>query len=99
MGRTKVKTKTGRNAPGVKSELKAASPSKSEPTVPRLLLKCQELLTRCEYELASKFIQRVLDISPGNVEAMEYKGIVLIETGEVDEARQVSLRLPLKFLS
>jgi Flp pilus assembly protein TadD len=90
-----MRTKTGRSLPGVKTELKAAgstaTTSKAEPTVPKLLRKCQELLTQCDYELASKFIERVLDKSPGNSEALEYKGIVQVETGDVDGAREVSV--------
>jgi tetratricopeptide (TPR) repeat protein len=93
MGRTRARTKTGRSLPQNRSEIKqaAASSSKadSEPSIASLLAKIQQLLTRCEYDLALKFIRRVLDRELANLEALELLGTVNVELGNIEEARTV----------
>ncbi|KZS94201.1 TPR-like protein [Sistotremastrum niveocremeum HHB9708] len=94
MGRQHPKTKTGRSVPQNKAAAtKTASTSKPAPSIPALLTKVQELLTQCNYELALKFLQRILSQSPRNVEALGYLGIVQIETGELESAKQTFLSL------
>lgn len=80
MGRTRTKTK---------KNIQTTS-STSPPSIPSLLEKAQELIIQCDYELAQKFVQRVIDKEPTNVEAREMMGVVLLEMGEIDSARSVS---------
>ncbi len=85
MGRSRTKTKTGRSLPTNKTELKQPSTSKApEPSIPSLLAKIQQLVTRCEYDLALKFTTRVLERDPNNLEAMETLGTVTVEMGDLD---------------
>lgn len=98
MGRQHPKTKTGRAVPQNKAATtKAASTSKPAPSIPALLTKVQELLTQCNYELALKFLQRILTQEPRNHEALGYLGIVQIETGELESAKEVSsIEIPMR---
>ncbi|KAF9514937.1 hypothetical protein BS47DRAFT_1376401 [Hydnum rufescens UP504] len=70
-----------------------ASPSKSKKNVPQplptpaLVNKAQSLMGEMNYELARRFIQRILEIEPNHVEAREMLGIIEIEEGNVDDAR------------
>lgn len=87
MGRTKPKHKGRSKAEsGATAE---ASPAPKAPTADALLKKAQELIVQCDYELASKFANRILQQDPTNVEAKEILGVSLLETGEIDEAKQV----------
>jgi Flp pilus assembly protein TadD len=61
------------------------------PTIQALLDKAQTLLAQCDYPLALRFIQRILEQEPGNVKAREMKGVAEIESGDVDRAREVRL--------
>jgi Flp pilus assembly protein TadD len=86
MGRTRTKTK--KPVPVISSPHE--SPTKSAPSIPSLLSKAQELIVQCDYDLARMFVKRVLDYEPVHAEAREMMGVVLLETGEIDEARSVS---------
>jgi hypothetical protein len=86
MGRTRTKTKKTIPVVSAASE----PPSKSLPTIPSLLEKAQELIIQCDYDLAGMFVKRVLDREPVHAEAREMMGVVLLETGEIDEAKSVS---------
>ena len=86
MGRTRPKTKKVKPVITENTAESAAPPS-----VPALLEKAQELIVRCEYELAGRFASRVLEREPGNVEAQEILGVVQLETGELEAAKQVRL--------
>lgn len=79
MGRTRTRAKN--HGPAVSSA----------PSISSLLEKAQELIIQCDYELAQRFIQRVIDKEPTNVEAREMMGVVLLEMGEVKDARLVSI--------
>jgi Flp pilus assembly protein TadD len=83
MGRTRPKTRKARPPAPEQTEYK------SEPTVEALLEKAQELIVQCDYELAGRFIERVLKRAPDNVEAKEVLGVVQLETGLLDAAKQV----------
>ena len=56
------------------------------------------MIEQCDYDLANQFIRRILQISPNNVEAKEMLGVVQLETGLIQEAREVSLVLFFLFL-
>ncbi|KAF6754513.1 hypothetical protein DFP72DRAFT_899288 [Ephemerocybe angulata] len=83
MGRTKPKKKVLS-----KVQLEKSAP-KEEPTPAALLEKAQELIVQCDYELASRFVRRILEKDPSNVEAKETLGVCLLETGDVEEAKKV----------
>jgi len=86
MGRTRTKTK--KSIPVVSSA--SESPSKSAPSISSLIEKAQELIIQCDYDLARMFVKRILDREPAHAEAREMMGVVLLETGEIDDARSVS---------
>jgi len=88
MGRTKPKTKQ-------RSKQKAEPTKKfgPAPTLEALFEKAQELIVQCDYELALRFVRRILEQDSSNVAAKEMLGIALLETGEVEEAKQVSTHI------
>ena len=89
MGRTRPKTRKARPpAP----ELDSRRENKSEPPIEALLEKAQELIVQCDYDLAGKFVERVLKRAPDNFEGKEILGVVQLETGLLDAAKQVRLR-------
>ncbi|KAI0064767.1 TPR-like protein [Artomyces pyxidatus] len=91
MGRTRTKTRKARPPPPdivEQQEEKAA-----QPPVAALLAKAQELIVQCDYELAGKFAQRILQRAPGNAEAREMLGVTQLETGDLDAAKQTFLSL------
>lgn len=62
-----------------------------------IILQVDECLDNFNYELAVKFCERALCIEPDNMEVLEMAGSVYLETGDMDKAKSVSLRLwPLK---
>lgn len=88
MGRARPKQK--RSAP----TSTAHSPSQStHPPITSLLAKAQDLVIQCDYPLARKFIERVLSREDGAVseknQAKEMMGVVLLELGEVEAAKEV----------
>jgi hypothetical protein len=90
MGRTRPKT---RKAPLLAAQLTETS---REPTVEALLEKAQELIVQCDYDLAGRFVERLLQRSPDNAEAKEMLGVVQLETGLLDKAKQVSFNMLLR---
>jgi hypothetical protein len=83
MGRTRTKTK--KPVPKV-----TAPPSETTtPSLPSLLEKAQTLINQCDYELAKRFIERILERSPKHAEAKEMLGIVQLEMGEIGDAKKV----------
>lgn len=88
MGRTRTKTRKTK-PPTVEVQEKTTTTSQSEPSISSLLEKAQELIVQCDYELAGRFVQRVLERSPEHAEALEMMGVVQLETGELDAARKV----------
>jgi len=83
MGRTKPKKKVNSKAKDLHSE------SKKAPSITSLLAKAQSLIEQCDYDLALRFISRILDQDPKNAEAKEMLGVALLETGEIEGAKQV----------
>lgn len=80
MGRTRVKTrKATASSTGVKEE----------PSVEALLSKAQTLVTQCDYDLAQKFTLRILERVPNHIDAKELLGVIQLERGDLEEAKDV----------
>lgn len=47
---------------------------------------------QCDYDLARRFIRRILEQQPTNAEAKEMLGVALLETGEIEAAKEVRSR-------
>jgi Flp pilus assembly protein TadD len=82
MGRTRRKPKT-KDHP--------RPPQQPQPSKEALLSNADALVAQCEYDLALECIHRVLEIDALNVRAREIKGIILIESGDLDGAREVRM--------
>ena len=87
MGRTK--TKKSLRASTVKKEPATSVVSKVPPSTASLFEKCQILVTQCNYDLAHKFLVRVLEQQPNHVGALELLGEVQLEMGELEVAKRV----------
>ncbi|KAG8736946.1 hypothetical protein FRC10_008701 [Ceratobasidium sp. 414] len=85
MGRTRTK-----KAKATVSSAKPATKASPEPTIESLFEKAQELLIQCNYDLAHRFVQRILEREPTNVEAREMSAVVDLERGEVESAKELS---------
>ncbi|KAG5643011.1 hypothetical protein DXG03_001749 [Asterophora parasitica] len=89
----------GRTRPKKKAANKATEPPPqptdtiNAPTVASLLEKAQSLIIQCDYDLAQRFIRRILEREPSNAEAKEMLGVALLETGEIDAAKEAFLSL------
>ena len=91
MGRTRPKTRKVR--PSAAEPTETRPENKSEPTIEALLEKAQDLIVQCDYDLAGRFVERVLKRAPNNVEGKEILGVVQLETGLLDAAKQVRLHV------
>ena len=89
MGRTRPKNRKVR--PPIDDVTEKHEEKRSEPTTEALLEKTQELIVQCDYDLAGQFLDRVLKRAPDNAEAKEMLGVVQLETGLLDAAKQVCL--------
>ncbi|KAK7050993.1 hypothetical protein VNI00_005105 [Paramarasmius palmivorus] len=89
MGRTKPKKQAITKA----TEAASKSDIPKQPSIPALLEKAQSLIVQCDYELAIRFIQRILEQQPSHAEAKELLGVVQLEMGDVDAAKQTFLSL------
>lgn len=87
MGRSRTKNKNLRSkaANAADNVVLNRGPSSSA-----LLEKAQSLMVQCDYDLALRFVRRILDRDPKNVDAREMLGLALLETGEVETAKEVS---------
>jgi hypothetical protein len=90
MGRLKTKKK------GVvsKPEPEPDQQKEIEPSIQALLQKAQDLIVQCDYDLASRFVHRILERQPNNAEAKEMLGVVQLETGAIEDAKLVRLSNP-----
>lgn len=84
MGRTRTKKQ-------IKATLITATQSADAqgPSVSELLEKARSLIGQCDYELALRFSQRILEKDQRNVEAKEILGVALLETGNMEAAKDV----------
>ncbi|KAJ4477172.1 hypothetical protein J3R30DRAFT_3657685 [Lentinula aciculospora] len=85
MGRTKTK----KQARSKFTESSSVHSTSAGPSVPALFEKAQSLIVQCDYELAARFIQRILNQQPSNAEAKEMLGVVKLEMGDIDSAKQI----------
>ncbi|KAG7451197.1 TPR-like protein [Guyanagaster necrorhizus] len=85
MGRTKVKKK---------AKSKAVDPPPQDfpqkgPSISSLLEKAQSFVNQCDYDLARRFILRILETEPSNIEAQEMLGVIELERGDIDAAKRI----------
>ncbi|KAF8896334.1 hypothetical protein BD779DRAFT_1495267 [Infundibulicybe gibba] len=92
MGRTKPKKKAISKATNPPSQPHITT-STSTPSIESLIEKAQSLIVQCDYELAQRFVQRILEKQPTNSVAKEMLGITQLETGDLDAAKQTFLSL------
>ncbi|KAF7374872.1 putative assembly chaperone of rpl4 [Mycena sanguinolenta] len=83
MGRLRTKKKTAAKT----IEPLSASTAPSGPSIPALLEKAQTLIVQCNYELAQRFVTRILEQQPSNAVAKEMLGVAQLELGEIEAAR------------
>jgi hypothetical protein len=86
-----LSSKIGRTRPAKKQHTKATNPPLQHSKPPSILEKAQELIVHCDYELALRFARRILEQQPENVETREMLGVSLLEMGDVDAAKHVSV--------
>ncbi|KAG8921592.1 hypothetical protein FRC02_012493 [Tulasnella sp. 418] len=67
----------------------ASSSKPTAPSIESLIEKAQTLIVQCDYELARKFLVRILERDSIHAEAREMLGFVQVETGELDSAREI----------
>ncbi|KZT00802.1 TPR-like protein [Laetiporus sulphureus 93-53] len=84
MGRARAKT---RKAVSASTKSAAGEAKATPPSIASLVEKAQSLIVQCDYELAKRFVHRVLEREPNHAEAKDMLGVVQLETGELDEAR------------
>ncbi|PVD30481.1 hypothetical protein C0Q70_09747 [Pomacea canaliculata] len=84
----KQELKEASRALGAKNAAKKKASSCPDYTIDQLLDKTQQLIDEFQYELAQKFCQRALEKDPDNVRALETSGILLLELGNVEAAKQ-----------
>ena len=88
MGRTRTKSRKAQAA-GIPQPATAKPEAAQPPSIPALLEKAQTLIIQCDYELAERFIKRILEREPKHAAAREMLGVVQLEKGELEHARQV----------
>ncbi|KAJ7158752.1 hypothetical protein C8R46DRAFT_1290825 [Mycena filopes] len=82
MTRTKTKKKSTARVPEPTS-----TPLSTAPSIPALIEKAQSLIVQCDYELAQRFITRILEQQPSNAQAKEMLGVAQLEMGEIEAAK------------
>ncbi|KZT20139.1 TPR-like protein [Neolentinus lepideus HHB14362 ss-1] len=90
MGRSRTKSKKTHPPPTKPAPSEQPKPA---PSISALLGKARELLVQCDYDLARRFIERLLESQPEHAEAKEMLGVVQLETGNLDAAKQTFLSL------
>ena len=60
---------------------------------PIILFQAEQLIDEFNFELAQKFCQRALETEPDNVRALETSASLLLELGNCESAKHVSIRL------
>ena len=87
MGRTRPKSRKAHPAPAAP----ANTAENASPSVPALLEKAQSLIVQCDYELAGRFVKRILQRESTNAVAKEMLGVIQLEIGELLDAKKVRL--------
>ncbi|GJE88637.1 TPR-like protein [Phanerochaete sordida] len=88
MGRTRTKSRKAQAAGAVPSSLTKPESAQQEPAIPALLEKAQTLIVQYDYGLAERFVRRILEREPSHAAAREMLGVIQLETGELDAAKQ-----------
>jgi hypothetical protein len=88
MGRTKTRTKRVERKQNITLDSHASGASPG-PSTSALYEKAQTLVEQCDYELAAKFLRRILDTDGVHMEAQELLGVVLLELGDLSAAEKV----------
>lgn len=87
MGRTKTKTKRKDTRRISTPDISAAASSR--PSAAALFEKAQSLVEQCDYELAAKFLKRVIETDGSHTQAKELFGVVLLELGDLENAQEL----------
>lgn len=85
MGRTRTKKNIANKAADAKVQ--------QNPSIPSLFEKARSLIIQCDYDLALRFIRRILEQQPASAEAKEMLGVAFLETGEIAAAKEVGVVL------
>lgn len=96
MGRTRTKSRKAQAAGAVPGTTTKSESTQQSPPIPALLEKAQTLIVQCDYGLAERFVQRILEREPTHAAAREMLGVIHLETGELDLAKQVCPTLGLR---
>jgi Flp pilus assembly protein TadD len=89
MGRTKTRTKRVERKQNIRSDTQLSS-TNSGPSASALYEKAQTLVEQCDYELAAKFLRRILDTDRTHIESQELLGVVSLELGDLSAAEKVN---------
>ncbi|GJJ08209.1 hypothetical protein Clacol_002417 [Clathrus columnatus] len=89
MGRTKTKKIPRSSTAAQRKAEGSTTPAKESPSIPSLFTKAQQLVTQCNYDLALKFLERILQQDAHFTNARELLGEVQLEIGEIETAKQV----------
>eukprot|EP00094_Tigriopus_californicus_P006854 TCALIF_06603-PA protein Name:"Similar to SPBC16D10.01c UPF0661 TPR repeat-containing protein C16D10.01c (Schizosaccharomyces pombe (strain 972 / ATCC 24843))" AED:0.07 eAED:0.07 QI:55/0.8/0.83/1/0.4/0.66/6/41/345 len=85
MGRPKAKNPKAKRL-ALKKGL-AVETRESKFSIDQILEKAQENLDQYDYEMAQKFCQRALEMNPDHAKALELTSTLLLEAGEVEDAK------------
>ncbi|KAG6373495.1 TPR-like protein [Boletus reticuloceps] len=92
-----VRTRTRQKTSAHTTSASASTTTPSTPSISSLLSKAQDLIIQCDYSLARKFSERVLAredaTSTEKSQAREMLAVTLLETGDVDSAKEIFLTL------
>ena len=95
MGRARTKSRKAQAAGAAAATTATGTTThRSEPKAPStsaLLEKAQALIIQCDYELAERFVRRILEKEPAHAAAREMLGVVQLETGDLFQAQQARL--------
>ncbi|KAG8891540.1 hypothetical protein FRC01_014643, partial [Tulasnella sp. 417] len=82
------RTRTRKAQRALKSTVVSTTPTVlPQPSIESLVEKTQILLAQCNYELAHKFVKRILERDPSHVEGREMLGLVELENGDIEAAK------------
>lgn len=98
MGRTKTLSGHAKRIQPKTSTNQQTTPTKAAPSPSALFEKAQALVEQCDYDLAIKFLRRIIELDQLHVASRELLGVVLLEKGELDEAKEV-IHLILNYIS
>ncbi|PCH42393.1 TPR-like protein [Wolfiporia cocos MD-104 SS10] len=79
----RAKTKSKKTAPAISAEGTSTAP----PSIAALIEKAQSLVDQCDYELAQRFVNRILEREQHHIQARELLGVIQLETGDLDSAK------------